>query len=72
MPGFDRTGPAGQGSKTGRRLGKCDSNANKNDDPVVSDELKNELGMRAGRGMGKVFRFGRGKGQGRGLGRGNA
>lgn len=24
MPGLDRTGPEGQGSQTGRRLGKCD------------------------------------------------
>jgi len=23
MPGLDRTGPEGQGSQTGRRLGKC-------------------------------------------------
>lgn len=23
MPGFDRTGPAGQGSGTGRKFGKC-------------------------------------------------
>jgi hypothetical protein len=23
MPGFDRTGPMGQGSQTGRKMGKC-------------------------------------------------
>ena len=25
MPGFDRTGPMGKGSQTGRKMGKCNS-----------------------------------------------
>ncbi len=69
MPGFDRTGPKGQGSQTGRKLGKCNPNSQKSNNTQVVDELQNGLGMRRGRGMGKGFRFGRRKSQGNGLGR---
>ncbi len=28
MPGFDKTGPMGQGSQTGRKMGKCNGENN--------------------------------------------
>lgn len=62
MPGFDRTGPQGQGAMSGRRLGKCTakkSDSTKEDDQRFSEE-------RPGRGMA----FGR-RGRGRGFGRRN-
>ncbi len=55
MPNFDRTGPRGEGSKTGRGLGKCD--------PKKNEDEKNDL-QKLGRGI-RGF-FGR-----RGGGRGN-
>ena len=37
MPGIDRTGPAGQGSMTGRRMGRCNpSQTGKTDDEFKS------------------------------------
>ena len=51
MPGGDRTGPTGGGSKTGRGLGYCDGN----DQPGSAQ------------GFGRGFRRGsRGRGRGRG------
>jgi hypothetical protein len=70
MPGFDRTGPEGKGSRTGRGLGKCNPNTQNKDDTEVADELRNGLRMRRGRGLAKRVGLGRGKGRGRGLGRG--
>jgi len=61
MPGFDRTGPLGKGSRTGRGFGKCDPE--KGESP---DESNN---TRFGRGLGRG-RGGRGRGLGRGMGRG--
>ncbi len=60
MPGFDRTGPEGKGSRTGRGLGKCNPN-NKSDD---TDTREDNVTGRLGRA------FGRGRGLGRGMGRG--
>lgn len=64
MPGGDRTGPQGQGSMTGRRLGICASTGQANTD----------LGQGRGQGMGRGGRGGgRGNGYGAGAGRrGNA
>lgn len=45
MPGFDRSGPEGQGSRSGRQLGKCKS---KN-----IDQAGPGLNMAMGRGMGR-------------------
>lgn len=66
MPGFNQTGPSGQGPMTGRRLGRCTnfgasvknqaSEPNDNANENVPDNMQ-------GRGFG----FGRGRG-GRGLG----
>lgn len=69
MPGFDRTGPIGEGSQTGRGMGLCN--------PETKDYVKNALEDEAqiaqvrGRGM-RRGRGGRGKGRGggRGMGRG--
>ena len=57
MPGGDKTGPMGQGSRTGRGLGNCP--ALKGTESETSSEL--------GRGRGGI---GRGMGRGRGLGPG--
>jgi hypothetical protein len=61
MPNQDRTGPEGQGSRTGRGLGKC------NPDNEDSNQSK---GKGLGRGQGRGFGRRQGKGSGRGLGRG--
>lgn len=50
MPGFDRTGPMGQGSQTGRKMGKCNS---KNE--TQAEELPRGRGL--GRGLGKRMRL---------------
>jgi hypothetical protein len=39
MPGFNQTGPAGQGSMTGRRMGKCNPSVTEKSD----DKIKNAL-----------------------------
>ncbi|MBA7552564.1 hypothetical protein ES705_45132 [subsurface metagenome] len=63
MPGFDRTGPEGKGSRTGRAMGKCKpTNQNANTD--VSEES-----FPGGRGRGTGRGIGRGFGKGRGMGR---
>ncbi|MEX0982655.1 MAG: DUF5320 domain-containing protein [Bacteroidales bacterium] len=64
MPGFDRTGPNGEGSRTGRALGKC--NPERDNDPNLEDD-----DLRGGRG--RRFRLGQGwwKGRNRGSGFGS-
>ena len=54
MPQLDRTGPAGKGSGTGRRLGKCSTKP---------DGSKEDLG----KGMGLKRKSGGGKGKGQRL-----
>lgn len=80
MPGQDRTGPQGQGSRTGRGLGKCLPKEEKNDSTEsISQELlkdrnsitgpgSSELQNPQGKGRGHG---GGGMGNGKGLGRGN-
>ncbi|MFO7881951.1 MAG: DUF5320 domain-containing protein [Kosmotogaceae bacterium] len=65
MPGFDRTGPSGQGPMTGRGLGMCSGYAR----PVGfrGPGLARRNGWY---GRGRGFGFGRGRGFGRGYGRG--
>lgn len=58
MPGFDRSGPMGQGSQTGRGMGKC------NPDTPSSDQYY-AFGRGLGRGRGFSAGFG-GAGRGRG------
>lgn len=62
MPGGDRTGPIGQGSKTGRAMGYCSGS----DSPGYTTGAPAAAGRGAGRGAG----LGMGRGAGRGAGRG--
>ncbi len=39
MPSYDQTGPVGQGSMTGRRMGNCNPSANEKSD----DKIKNAI-----------------------------
>jgi len=51
MPGFDRTGPLGQGAGTGRGLGLCRCNA-----PAAGfGRGRGGLGFQRGRGAGRGF-----------------
>ena len=74
MPRGDRTGPEGQGPKTGRGAGYCAGN----EAPGYANptgRLGMGRGMRGGRGggrgAGRGMGRGAGMGQGRGFGRGN-
>jgi len=74
MPRFDRTGPEGQGPRTGRMMGKCAPKNNSNSDnsrnDLPEDDFRNGgYGRGLGRGYGKGF--GRGFGRGFGFGRRN-
>ncbi len=55
MPKLDGTGPAGEGSQSGRKLGKC------------SDGTDEEKVMALGKGMGKKRNSGGGQGKGKRL-----
>jgi hypothetical protein len=72
MPGLDQTGPIGQGSMTGRRMGRCTNYASttkKNEDTGQNENLAEKL---PGRGFGGgQRRAGIGRGRGKGLGRQN-
>lgn len=83
MPIFDKSGPLGQGPRTGRNLGKCGS-LNPNSDSVSMDEKPRRRGMFRGRtvddgaqnemrgsGRRNGRRGGRGLGRGRGAGANN-
>ncbi len=62
MPGFDRTGPMGQGPRTGRKEGKCAS-----DEKNGKNEDSRPFGMGWGRrNRGRNRRSGWGFGFGRG------
>jgi hypothetical protein len=71
MPGFDQTGPNGQGLMTGRRMGRCTNfGANlKNQSAKITDENPNEINSENIQGIG--FGRGFGRGRGRGMGRQN-
>ena len=62
MPGFDRSGPMGQGSQTGRGMGQCNPNA-----PSTGQYPAFGRGMGLRRGCGAGF-GGAGRGMGRGAG----
>lgn len=61
MPQGDRTGPMGQGPRTGRSLGFCSG----------YDTPGSTKGFRMGRGSGFGMNLGRGRGHGRGRNFGN-
>jgi hypothetical protein len=67
MPGFDKTGPRGQGARTGRKMGRCETG-----NETLIDELTDLRGRGLRRGRGRGFRSGNEMnipGMGRGLGR---
>lgn len=66
MPGLDRTGPEGQGSRTGRQMGKCASKPEESNSKDLSAETETGRPVRGfGRGRGRRFGRGYGKGPGR-------
>lgn len=68
MPGINQTGPMGQGSMTGRRMGSCTNfGANLKNQTAETRENANENMPENIQGRG--FGFGRGRG-GRGFGMG--
>jgi hypothetical protein len=79
MPGFDQTGPEGQGPMTGRRMGRCTNygrNLKKNENDSSGEQNETTPVNTPGRGFGFGFGlrrsgFGRGRGRGRGMGRQN-
>ncbi len=72
MPGFDRTGPEGEGPMTGRRLGRCTGFGSGKKKTEPPDQLKKEDEAILSRSPGPGRRrMGRGGGQGRGFGGGN-
>ena len=58
MPGFDRTGPEGKGSRTGRELGKCNPKTKESDKQIDVEDYPKGRGLGLGRRRGR--RFGRG------------
>lgn len=66
MPGLDSTGPLGQGSQTGRKLGKCSGKTTSND-AVQGRGLRRGFHVRFNeeeeRGFGSGMRGGRGHGR---------
>ncbi len=78
MPGFNQTGPMGQGPMTGRKMGRCTRNGvnpNNQSDAENSSQNSNQPENMAGRGWRfswkRGFGFGGGSGGGRGMGRQN-
>ena len=58
MPGFNKTGPSGQGPMTGRKMGKCSNQKQteknlqiheESQAPIISQKF-NDIGMRQRRG----------------------
>ena len=64
MPGYDRTGPEGQGSRTGRQMGKCGNSENS------ASGHEPQTGRGLGRGMGRGVSMAAGRATMRGTGRG--
>ena len=65
MPGLDRTGPEGRGSRTGRGFGKCNPDSQSNRTDTASNNFPDGRGLRRGGAQGRN-RF---RGGGRGFGR---
>lgn len=71
MPGMDQTGPSGQGSMTGRKMGRCTNfgaNFRRRNPAMEGDQVNDQGSNFPGQGLG--MGMGRG-GRGRGLGRRN-
>ncbi|MEA3386730.1 MAG: DUF5320 domain-containing protein [Thermodesulfobacteriota bacterium] len=66
MPGYDSTGPMGQGPKTGRGLGRCGKAKTAGSLDIASDGVvRLDDSPIAGRGSGRGGRMGRRGGRGR-------
>lgn len=65
MPGFDNSGPMGQGPLTGRGLGKCSPKNKKVENIEVQEDFPGRRGMGRGPGRGLANRFGRNRGSGK-------
>lgn len=73
MPGFNQTGPMGQGPMTGRKMGRC-SNLGTNPQNQTAESKDNAIKNMPDNFQGRGFGFGRGRGrggQGFGMGRRN-
>jgi len=71
MPGFNQTGPMGQGPMTGRKMGRCTNfGAKQKEQNVPSPEIQGDVqpDQFPGRSWGRGFRIGRRGGKGRGMG----
>ena len=70
MPRFDKTGPEGKGSQTGRRMGTCNPEGRGRN---RQEDADNSLGTpkRDGSGQGSGQGSGGGQGAGDGRGKGN-
>ncbi|MBW1741957.1 MAG: DUF5320 domain-containing protein [Deltaproteobacteria bacterium] len=67
MPGFDRTGPIGEGPRTGRGLGRCGkANEKPSQDDFPGRRVRFGDGQGAGQGLGRRAGRGRSSRQGRG------
>ncbi|HOY38633.1 MAG TPA: DUF5320 domain-containing protein [Bacteroidales bacterium] len=73
MPGFNQTGPNGQGPMTGRRMGRCTNfgASLKNQSATIVNENPNENNPKNVQGRGFGYAKGFGRGRGRGMGRQN-
>ena len=69
MPGLDRTGPEGTGSRTGRGFGKCNPESQSNGTNTTSNDVPDERGFRRGFGRGRAQGRNKFRGGGRGFGR---
>jgi len=66
MPGFDRTGPLGEGPKTGRGLGRCGkAKAATSLDAAPGGAVRLDDRPAIGQGLGRGVRRGRRGGRGR-------
>jgi len=65
MPGLDRTGPEGRGSRTGRGMGKCNLESQSNGTETTSNDVPDERGFGRGRAQGRNKFRGGGRGFGR-------
>lgn len=66
MPGYDRTGPTGQGPQTGRGLGRCNPQKQTQTPNTLYGNGVRRLFRRARNGRARVKDRSRGKRRGRG------
>ncbi len=59
MPGLDRTGPQGQGPRTGRQTGRCATRKTGTDKEQQPEDTNMGRGKGRGRGVGKRLGLGR-------------